>query len=315
MKPKILITDPVHELLPAGLEGLGFEVVYKPETSFQQVLEEIGQYTGLIINSKVAANVQLMDKGERLRFVGRLGSGLDVIDTGYADKKGIRYFNSPEGNCNAVAEHALGMLLGLMNNIPVATEETRKGLWLREQNRGNELGELTVGIVGYGHTGKAFARLLSGFGCRVLAFDKYIFGFSGGHVQEASMEALFNEADIVSMHVQLTDETRYLVNRDFLGRFKKPVWFVNTSRGKVVKTVDLLDAIDQGKVKGAALDVLENEKPDTFTKQEEEVYQRLVNNPAVMLTPHIAGWTHQSKRKIAEVVLKKIEDLMKTIDK
>lgn len=310
MKPKILITDPVHQLLIDGLVQHGWQVEYKPSINYSKVLEEIDNYVGLIINSKIKADVQLIDKAVRLKFIGRLGSGLDVINLDYAEKKGIQYFNSPEGNCQAVAEHALGMLLSLLNNIPQSFNEVKQQLWLREKNRGVELNELTIGVIGYGHTGQAFARVLSGVGCKVLAYDKYNTSFPEQHVEQVSLERLYREADVISLHVQLTDETHYLIDQEFLERFAKPVYVINTSRGKVIKTADLLDALNNGRVIAAALDVLENEQPETFNESERKVYNLLVEHPGVLVTPHIAGWTHQSKRKIAEVVLEKIRKIV-----
>lgn len=309
MKPKVLITDPVDDLLIAGLQVLGFEVDYWPDTNEDVVLAVIQDYTGLIINSKIRAGVQLIDAGERLQFIGRLGSGLDVIDQPYAEQKGVAYFNTPDGNCDAVAEHALGMLLCLMNNINRAYGQVKQGLWSREPNRGAELGEKTVAIIGYGHTGAAFAKKLAGFDVTVLAYDKYKSGFAKGHIKEATWDEIFEEADVVSFHTQLTDETRYMVNAGMLKRFRKPVYLINTSRGPVVQTTALLEAINTGKVMGAALDVLENEKPDTFNREEQAVFDRLLNEERVLVTPHIAGWTRESKIKIAESVLRKVRDL------
>ena len=306
MKPKVLITDPVHQLLIDGLLHAGYEVDYKPETTYSKVLETIGGYEGIIINSKIKADVQLIDAGVRLKFIGRLGSGLDVINMPYADKKGIAYFNSPEGNCKAVAEHALGMLLSMLNNINTSSAEVKEHKWQREKNRGEELNELTIGIIGYGHTGKAFAKLLSGFDVTVLVYDKYLSGYSEGHVKESSLDEIYEQADVLSLHVQLTDETRYMVNGDFLKRFRRSIYLINTSRGKVLKTADLIPALDAGILKGVMLDVLENEKPETYNIDEKAMYDQLMGRPQVMVTPHIAGWTHASKRKIAEVVLQKI---------
>lgn len=306
MTPKVLITDPVHQLLIDGLLQAGYEVDYEPETNYSKVLEVIGNYNGIIINSKIKADVQLMDAGARLKFIGRLGSGLDVIDMPYADKKGIAYFNSPEGNCRAVAEHALGMLLSMLNNINSASAEVKEHVWQREKNRGEELNELTIGIIGYGHTGKAFAQLLSGFGVTVLAYDKYLSGYSEGHVKESSLAEIYEQADVLSLHVQLTNETCYMVNGDFLKSFRKAIYLINTSRGKVLKTADLVPALDAGILRGVMLDVLENEKPETYNIDEKAMYDQLMGRPQVMVTPHIAGWTHASKRKIAEVVLRNI---------
>lgn len=308
MKGKVLVTDPVHPLLLKGLLDMGFEPDYRPTIERFEVLDIISGYTGLIINSKILADVQLIDLAVHLEFIGRLGSGLEVIDQAYAKKKGIFFFNSPEGNKDAVAEHAVGMLLGLLNNIPKADREVRNYLWNREPNRGTELGGKTVGIIGFGHTGSAFAQRLSGFGVHILAYDKYKTGFATQQVKECGLDEIFDQADIVSLHVQLTEETKYMVNRAFIERLKKPVYLVNTSRGMVVDTHALVWALGEGKILGAALDVLEQEKLDKLTLQQQADFEELRKNDKVLLTPHIAGWTHESKEKIAELILYKLKD-------
>lgn len=308
-KGKVLITEDTHTVLPDGLQNMGFKVDYRPLVSPAEVLEIIQDYEGLIINSKVTADRELLDKGKQLKFVCRLGSGLEVIDVEYAKKKGVAAINSPEGNCNAVAEHALGMLLALLNNIVPAAYQVKERQWNREQNRGNELSGKTVGLVAYGHTARAFARLLAGFDVQVLAYDKYVTGFSAGKVKEATLQEIFEYADIVSLHLPLTEETRYMVDDSFLNSFKKPVYLINTSRGKVLKTTALLTAFEQGKIIGAALDVLENEKLSSYNSDEKNWFESLCAHPKVILTPHIAGWTIESKRRISEVLLKKIGTL------
>ncbi len=308
-KGKILITDPVHPNLLHDLEGMDYEVDYQPTIEQSGVLEVISKYRGLIINSKIKADVQLIDKGERLKFIGRLGAGLEVIDQPYATSKGIKYFNTPEGNCDAVAEHAIGMLLGLMNHINRADAQVRKGQWLREPNRGVELGGKTVGVIGYGNTGTAFTKRLTGFDVRILAYDKYKTGFGTGAIEETRLEAIHEHADVVSLHVQLTPETQFLVNKSFIKRFSKPFYLVNTSRGKVVCTEDLLWGLDEGLILGAALDVLENEKLETFNEKEQAVFDRLACHSKVLLTPHVAGWTKESKEKIAKTMAYKIKEI------
>lgn len=308
--PKVLITDPVHPLLLQELEGMGYSVDYQPNIDQKEVLQVISQYTGLIINSKIIAGVQLIDQGVRLKFIGRLGAGLEVIDQVYASAKGIVCFNTPEGNCDAVAEHAMGMLLGLMNHINRADAQVRKGQWLREPNRGVELGGKTVGIIGYGNTGAAFAKRLAGFGARILAYDKYKSGFGTETIEETRLNAIYEHADVVSLHVQLTHETNYLVNKKFIKQFNKPFYLVNTSRGKVVNTDDLLWGMEQGLVLGAALDVLENEKLETFSTTELLQFERLSALDNVLLTPHIAGWTKESKEKIAKAMAYKIKEIL-----
>lgn len=302
---KILITDELHSLLKEGLEQDGFAIDHRPDISEAEVLEIVYDYTGLVINSKVYAGKELLDRAVKLKFVCRAGSGLEVIDLEYAKQKNIAVFNSPEGNRNAVAEHALGMLLNLMNNISKSDKEIRNKEWKREENRGNELSGKIIGLIAYGNTAQSFAKLLSGFDIKVLAYDKYKQDFEN----ESSLQAIFQQADIVSLHLPLTEETKYMINYKFLSSFKKPIWFINTSRGKVVQTVDLLRALNEGKVTAAALDVLENEKLNTLNEDEKIVFEQLIADNRILLTPHIAGWTHESKRKIAEVLLQKIRSL------
>jgi D-3-phosphoglycerate dehydrogenase len=300
---KILISDDVHRLLPEGLQQMGFDVHYRPDIKPDEVLNCIHEYEGLVINSKVYVGKEMIDKAAQLKFVCRAGSGLEVIDLDYAKTKNIIAFNSPEGNRNAVAEFALGALLSMMRNVAKANNEVKQYQWRREENRGEELSGKTVGMIAFGNTAQAFARLLSGFDAQVLAYDKYYPGFSAGQVKEASLQQIFEEADILSIHLPLTAETNYMINYDFLNSFKKPYWFINTSRGKVLNTGDLLQCIASGKIKGAALDVLENEKIAALNDNEKRNFDLLVANNKVLLSPHIAGWTHESKRKIAEVLL------------
>ena len=303
---KALITDDVHPLLPAELLQMGYEVDFRPDITFEETLGIISAYTGLIINSKIFCGAELLAKAESLKWVGRLGSGMEVIDTKTCDAKGVKYFNSPEGNRNAVAEHALGLLLNLLNNITKSNNEVKAGKWIREPNRGEELSGKTIGIIAYGNTGEAFAKVLRGFDVRVLAYDKYKKGFGNDFVQESSLSEIFTEADIVSLHLPLTYETKYMADEAFFNSFKKPVYFINTSRGKVVKTTALVDAVRSGKVKAAALDVLENEKISQLNSDEQQWFDDLIKDKRILLTPHIAGWTHEAKRKIAEVVIDKI---------
>lgn len=308
MKPLVLITDDAHPLLAETLTADGFEVHFRPDITREHVLEQIAGYTGLIVNSRITADKELLQRATSLRFVGRLGSGLEVIDLEYAKAHNIYAFNAPEGNKQAVAEHALGMLLCLMNNIAIANDEVKQGLWLREKNRGTELQGKTVGLIAYGQNARAFAGLLKPFGVHVLAYDKYLHNFSDGNVKEATIEEIQQQADILSLHLPLTQETYYMVNEAFLNGFAKPYWLVNTSRGKVMDTKAMLTALQKGKIIAAALDVLENEKIDTYSAAEKQLFQNLTNEKRVLLTPHIAGWTHESKRKIAEQVIAKIRN-------
>ncbi len=307
---KILITDAAHHELVEGLTKLGFTVDYKPEISVEEVMSSIAGYFGLIINSRVPANRTLLECATQLKFVCRLGSGLEVIDLECAKELGIAAFNSPEGNRVAVAEHALGLLLCLMNNISKANAEVKQGHWIREANRGEELSGKTVGLIAYGNNAQAFAKILSGFDVRCLAYDKYLKNFSSNYVTESSLDRIFEEADVLSIHLPLTQETRFMINYDFLASFKKKIWLINTARGKVLRTADLIRCLDEGNIRGAALDVLENEKLHTLSNEEKVVFQRLATHERVLLTPHVAGWTHQSKKKIAEVLLHKIKTFL-----
>jgi len=305
---RVLITDGVHPTLFKHLESVGFICEYRPEIHTNEVNQIIAEYTGIIINSKITVDKMMLDKAVRLKFVGRLGSGLEIIDLGYAREKGVAVYNSPEGNRNAVAEHALGMLLALANNFRKADAQVRQKVWQREANRGFELMGQTVGIIGFGHTGSTFATKLGGMGVRVLAYDKYKLRYTNHHpyVEETDMETIFREADIISLHLPLTTETQHLVNLDFIEKFTKKIILLNTSRGKIVKTEDLIVGLESGKVRGACLDVFENEKPQTFSEIEQKLYEKLYEFDNVILTPHVAGWTVESKERLAKVLVEKI---------
>ena len=303
VRGKILITDEVHPLLPEGLAEMGFDVQYRPEITAAQVMDAIDGFEGLVINSKVYVGKEMLDKAQHLKFVCRAGSGLEVIDLSYAKTKNVIAFNSPEGNRNAVAEFALGALLNMMRNISTSNAQVKQQLWKREENRGVELSGKTVGLIAFGNTGQAFAKLLAGFDARVLAYDKYYHGFTKDYVVESSLEQIFEEADVLSLHLPLTEETKNMIDYDFLSSFKKPYWFINTSRGKVLRTNDMVRCLAEDKIIAASLDVLENEKLASFSSEEEKTFELLISNQRIFLSPHIAGWTHESKRKIAEVLL------------
>jgi len=305
-----MVIDPVHEVLMERLSENGYSIDYVPDITREQVLESIADYQGLVLRSKMAVDWQVIERARRLRFIGRIGSGMENIDVALARKKQIQCFNSPEGNRDAVGEHALGMLLSLMNKIPRSDREVRSGIWDREANRGTELKGRTVALIGCGNTGSAFARKLSGLEVHTIAFDKYRHGFSGAFVREKSMEEVYDQADVLSLHVPLTEETRYLVDDAFIGRFRKPIILINTSRGEVVRTSDLVAHLKEGKVRAAGLDVLEYESK-TFEKLHHlqdlpPHFTRLAAMDQVILTPHVAGWTHESYRKLSEVMAGKI---------
>lgn len=306
MKPLVLIADETHPLLAEGLEQLGFEVQIRPGIAPESVAANIRNLTGIIVNSRIRFDQQLLDEATQLRFIGRLGSGREIIQVEYAESKGIAVHFSPEGNAPAVAEHALGLLLSTMRFIRRADDELRRGIWKREENRGHELGEKTVAIYGYGHTGKAFARVISGLGCRVLAHDKYL-GEGDAYATLTDRETLFREADVVSLHLPLTPETRHYANADFFAAFEKKVVLLNTSRGEVCDTHSLLQAIDNQKIIAAALDVFESEPPwkdPAFA----EKWNRLLASEQLVVTPHIAGWTMESKARMARILLERIKN-------
>ena len=305
---KVLVTDAAHPLLLQGLEKAGFQCEDRPEISLEEVRQIVGNYVGLVINSKIKVDRELLDAAGQLRFIARLGSGLEIIDLEYAREKGVAIYNSPEGNRNAVAEHALGMLLVLSNQLLAADREVRQKVWRREARRGWELWGKTLGIIGFGHTGSSFAAKLAGLGLRLLAYDKYhpFFADQFSGVESVGLEKLLRESDIISLHLPLTPEVRHLVDRDFLSRCRDGVVLINTSRGQVIRTEDLVEGLDSGKVGGACLDVFENEKPATFSEEEDRLYRVLYEKKNVVLSPHVAGWTKESKKRIASVLLQKI---------
>ena len=307
---QILFIDSTHTRLPEKLSESGFICDYKPNMDIDKIKSIIPNYDGIIIRSKLKIDKSIIDIATNLKFIGRVGAGLENIDVGYAESKGVKCFNSPEGNRDAVGEQALGMLLTLFNNIIKADYEVRNGMWLREENRGLEIKGKTVGIIGYGNMGGAFAQRLKGFEASVIAYDKYKFNYSDDFVTEKSLTDLFEQSDILSLHVPLTDETKFMVNNKFINQFKKNIYIINTARGKVLKTDDLVRNMKSGKVLGAALDVLEYEQVSFenlhSNKNLPEAFQYLINSEKIVLTPHIAGWTQESNIKLSEFLADKI---------
>lgn len=312
MGKKVLITDKVHDLLIEGMEAIGFEVHYDTSIDMDTLPEMIHKYDGIIINSKIKMMKPLIDKGIKLKFIARLGSGMEIIDVPYAKLKGITAINSPEGNRNAVAEHAIGLLLCLANKLYKANFEVKNFIWKREENRGFELEGKTIGIIGLGNTGETLAKKLSSWQLNILSYDKYRehYGPELSFISRVNLEDILNEADIITLHLPLTQETKYLVDKKFLQKCRKKPIIINTSRGEVVKTEDLILAIKENLISGACMDVFENEKVETYTESEKMMYRQLFDFENVMVSPHIAGWTKESLEKIATVTLEKIKRAM-----
>jgi D-3-phosphoglycerate dehydrogenase len=304
---KILIVDDLHPAFKNEAIDLGFEVDDLPLIKKEEVLLILKNYEGLAIRTKFRVDEEVINAAPNLKFVARAGAGMDNIDVAYADEKNIQLINAPEGNADAVGEHCLGMLLSLMNNFGKADTEIRNGIWDREGNRGYELKGKTVAIIGYGHMGQSFAKKLKGFEVKVLAYDKYKTNFSDDFATEASMEEVVKYADVLSLHIPLNKETKQLVNEDYFSYFKKPIFFINAARGEIVNTKAVLGAINNGKILGAGLDVLEKEKFPALA--DAEFYNDLIKEGKLILTPHIGGWTFDSYRKISEVLIAKLKNL------
>mgnify|MGYP000912093185 FL=1 len=303
---KILLLDKNHPLITEQLSEKGLVLEEDFSSSYEQVLEKIHLYEGIIIRSRIPLDAHFLEKAKNLKFIARVGAGMENIDIAKAQELGIKLINSPEGNKDAVAEHVIGTLLVLMNRLFISSNEVKKGIWLREENRGEEILGKTFGIIGYGNMGKAVAKRLSGFGCKTIFYDIKP-NLSDEFATQVSLQELQENADILSLHTPLTEDTLYMIDEEFISKMKKNFYFVNTARGKNLKTSALVNALKSDKIKGACLDVLEYEKTsfeNLETKNEDLEY--LLNSEKAIITPHIAGWTHESKIKLAQVIVDKI---------
>lgn len=306
---RILLADSNHPVLFETLEAAGLQCDHFWDKSADELIQLLPQYDGLVIRSKFKVTQEILKNCPKLKCIGRVGAGMENIDTAYALSKGIIPLCVPEGNKDAVGEHALGMLLMLLNHLKRADEEVRKGIWIRAENRGYEIKGKTIALIGYGNMGEAFAEKLSGFGCTILAYDKYKSGFSKGPVKEASMHEIFEHCDILSLHLPYTPETDHYFNSAFLKQFKKSIYVINTARGKCLNTVDLVEGLISGKIKGACLDVLEYESvsfENIAANEMPQAFNYLIKSDKVVLSPHIAGWTHESNYKMSLGIAQKM---------
>jgi D-3-phosphoglycerate dehydrogenase len=314
MKPLFLITDKVPEGFLESFETLGFEVDYLQQISNEKLAGTIHIYTGMVVNTSMRLDAEMLGRAKQLKYILRPGSGLDNIDLAFAAANGIQVFSSPEANKDAVGEHAIGLLIGLMRHIPRADAQVKDMEWIRHANTGVEIKGKTVGIIGFGNTGSGFARKLQGFEAELLVYDKYRKNFDIPYIREVSLEEIQEKADILSLHVPLTAETHHLVSDEFIGRVKKDIYLVNTSRGGVVDIQSVCKALAAKKLRGAALDVLENEKINAYSEAEISIFKELVSYDNVVLTPHIAGWSQEARANIFWLVLDKFKSNLLSAD-
>ncbi len=308
MEKKVLVVAPVHQVLLDVLQGLGYTIDCQEQLNTQEALEIVDAYEGVVTSTRLQIDRRFLDRASRLKWIGRMGSGMEQIDVVYADKLGISCFSSPEGNANAVAEQALGMLLALTHRITYAHTEMQQMIWKREENRGEEIEGMTAGIIGYGHNGSAFARKLKGIGLRVMAYDKYKSGFGEEGIEEFGvLESVWQQADIVSFHLPYTEETKHYFNRHFLNAMQKPFILLNLSRGSVVEMNSLYEGLKNGKIKAAGIDVWETEPITKMTGVQEQQYRELIGMPNFIGTPHIGGYTHQALYKMSFFLAEKIK--------
>ncbi len=312
MIKNILIVDDVHPIIPKELSAAGFNIVDATKLNRKDLIKTISKAIGIIIRSRIIIDREIIDAAKSLEFIARVGAGMESIDTEYCKKKNIICLNSPEGNRDAVGEHALGMLLSLLHNLNTADKQVKSGIWQRETNRGRELGSMCVGIIGYGNMGSSFAQKLSGFGCKTISYDKYKTKYADENTTEVSLTDVFAQSDVLSLHVPLTEETKYLVDEEFISNFKKDIFLINTARGSVVKTQALVAGLKSRKILGAALDVIEYED-SSFEKTSKllniDFFRYLAEQQNVIMSPHIAGWTNESKLKLATILIDKIKNL------